>query len=169
MPAPFLAVFYWLHLLATVSWAVGLATLTLAAWPGLGHTSDERATDSAGAFDGLERRFRPFANVSLLVLLITGMIQIGGDSHYESLLQIANAWSLGMLFKHVTVGGVILVSFVLRWGVGPALDRAKLLDRTGQGAEAATSQVRRRLRCLAALNLILGILVLAITAAVTAL
>lgn len=165
MPTLALALNYWLHLLATVLWLGGLGMLVLVAWPGIRWADDAQA----GAFvESLERRFRPMANISLAVLIITGLIQMGDDPHYAGLLAIGDAWSAGMFAKHVVVIGMAAVAGLLQWGVYPALDRARLLAEKPGGEERITAE-RRRLRRLAAINLGLGILVLMLTAFITAL
>jgi uncharacterized membrane protein len=163
MPTLILALVYWLHLLASVVWLGGLAMLVAAAWPG--------ARRAAGdALDGLERRFRPLANVSLLVLLVTGMIQMGGDPHYEGWFAVRNAWSAGLLAKHLVVLGMIGVSLMLQFGAAPALERTHLLAERGvSGGESERAAARRRLRRLTAANLALGVVVLMLTAYMTAL
>jgi uncharacterized membrane protein len=163
MPVWVLALNYWLHLLATIAWLGGTLILTLVAWPGLAAADGPLRADLVRAF---ERRFRPIANLSLAVLLVTGTIQMSGDPHYEGFLRFANSWSLLLLAKHVVFLLMIGISLVAQWGVKPALDRAALLVREGDQAQTA---LHRRLRRLTAINLIFGVLVLLLTAFITAL
>lgn len=170
MPTLVLALNYWFHLLATVLWLGGLAMLVLLAWPSLsGHpTGQPPGEQAAGQFvETVERRFRPVAGVSLVVLVVTGMIQMGGDPHYEGLLRFGSPWSLSLLAKHIVIIGMAVIVAWLQWGVYPALDRARLLARRGGTDELRAAQ--RRLRRLAAVNLALGTLVLLLTAYMTAL
>jgi uncharacterized membrane protein len=160
MPVLILVLTYWLHLLATVVWIGGLAMLTLIAWPGIDR-------NFAGAVDALEKRFRPWANISLAMLLVTGLIQMGGDHHYEGFLVIDNTWSVGLLIKHILIGLMIVTGVIMQMNVYPALERARLLASKGKATE--DDVVHRRLRRLTALNLALGILVLLTTAVITAL
>jgi uncharacterized membrane protein len=162
MPVPALILSYWLHLLATVVWLGGLAMLVLAAWPVA--TSDDVA--GVPTLDALERRFRPWANISLAVLIVTGTIQMGGDSHYEGFLVINTPWSLGLFAKHIMIGAMIAVSAALQWGIHPALERARLLAGRDTVKEAT---LRHRVRLLTMVNLGLGVLVLVFTALITAL
>ena len=170
MPTIALALNYWLHLLATVLWLGGLAMLLLVAWPSLRPLSDADPAGESRLFEALERRFRPFANISLLVLIVTGIIQMGGDPHYEGFLRFDTPWTLTLLAKHVIIGGMVIVTALLQWVVYPALERARLLARRdvadGRVLEATA---RRRLQRLAAANLGLGVIVLLLTAYLTAL
>lgn len=150
MPLWGLVLTYWLHLVATVVWIGGLAMLILTAWTNI---------------EGIERRFRPYANLSLVVLLVTGVIQMGADEHYEGFLIINDLWEIGLAAKHVIIGLMVVVTLILQFNVYPALERAKLLagrdDSEGEGA-------RTRLRQLTVINLVLGVLVLLCTAIITA-
>jgi len=169
MPTLVLALNYWLHLLSTVVWLGGLAMLTLVAWPEMRSRLTNGSADHEELIVGIEKRFRPLANVSLIVLLVTGMLQMGGDPHYEGFLAISNTWSVALLTKHLVVLVMLAVTAVLQWGVQPALDRARL---TAQRSEQQRSEAQRqhdRLRRLGAINLGLGLLVLVLTAYLTAL
>lgn len=150
MPVWGLALTYWLHLIATVIWIGGLAMLILTAWANI---------------EGIEQKFRPYANLSLVVLLATGVIQMGADEHYEGFLIINDVWEIGLAAKHVLIFLMVIATLILQVNVYPALERAKLLSaRDDQLGESA----RRRLKQLTVINLILGVLVLLCTAIITA-
>jgi uncharacterized membrane protein len=163
MPVWVLALNYWLHLLATIAWLGGTLMLIAVTWPGLAGTGEPSWGELIRAF---ERRFRPIANLSLAVLLVTGTIQMSGDPHYKGFLQFANSWSLLLLAKHIVFLLMIGVSLITQWGVKPALDRAALLAHSDDLTQAS---LHRRLRRLTAINLIFGVLVLLLTAFITAL
>ncbi len=165
MPTAALALTYWLHLMATVVWIGGLAMLTLVVWPGRGEDSAAWAL-----LDSIERRFRPLANISLIVLLATGVIQMGGDPHYRGFLVVNSLWTVGLLAKHIVIGAMIITTFILQGQILPALDRAKLLANKGNVERIAQEAVlRHRLRLLTAASLALGVLALLLTAIITAL
>jgi uncharacterized membrane protein len=89
MPVVFLALTYAVHLLATVTWLGGIIILVMASWPNLVASRDASHFAAISSFlDMLERRFRPWTNLSLITLLVTGVIQMGGDEHYQGLLKI---------------------------------------------------------------------------------
>lgn len=168
MPTPILALIYWLHLCATVVWLGGLAALTLIAWPGLiRQPADEAAR---AVLDAIERRFWPLANVSLAVLIVTGTLQMGDDPHYTGFLKVESPWTVGLLAKHVIIAGIIVASIALQASVQPALGRAALLARHGDArSKDEEAALRRRARQLTLLSFGLGILVLMLTAFITAL
>jgi uncharacterized membrane protein len=159
-----LALMYAAHLLATVVWIGGLVMLVLAAAP---QSSESQAKD--GLFGILERRFRPWSQVSLAVLLVTGLIQMGGDSHYHGFLIVDSPWVVGLLGKHIVIGLIVVLALVLQGWLYPALERARLLAlRRSATDQQAERILRGRLRQLTYLNLGLGIIVLLLTAFITA-
>lgn len=169
MPTLALTINYWLHLLATTAWLGGLITLVLVTWPSLSQTVNDGKDESMILYS-LEKRFRPIANISLVVLLVTGMIQMGGDTHYEGLLQINSPWSLSLLGKHVLIAIMILVGGIMQWGIYPAIERARMQAHSKSRATPDTlEQLQNRLKRLTVLNLLLGVLVLLFTAYMTAL
>jgi uncharacterized membrane protein len=166
MPITLLAVNYWLHLVSTVMWLGGLATLVVVTWPGLDRLLGQEAY---AVLFTLERRFRPLASISVIVLLVTGMIQMGGDPHYEGFLKLGSLWSISLLLKHAVIFGILIVTAVLQWAVLPALGRARMLSER-QIAGGNTEEIRlwQRYRRLAVANLALGLLALLFTAVLTA-
>ncbi len=160
-----LAFCYFLHSVATVVWLGGLALMVIVVWPAA--RTFIGAQESGGALltllDGVRRRFTPLANLSLIVLLVTGLVQMELNPHYDGLLQITGDWSRAILAKHVVILGMILVAGLMQWWVAPALERATLLIRRGKEVPDLAVWQRRERR-LTALNLILGVIVLFFTA-----
>ncbi len=158
---------YLLDLIATVVWLGGLATLTLLVWP-----AARRATGDDPAirrlFSDLRRRFIPITNFSLVVLIVTGMIQMSLDEHYDGLMQITSDWSRAILLKHIAIGGMIVCGAILQLGVNPALERAGLLADAGKGDPTSYMKLRQREITLTWINGGLGLLVLVFTAWATA-
>lgn len=160
-----LAISYFVHLVATVVWIGGLAIFVLLVWPAAKRTLNQPETNHQ-FLAILQERFRPLANLSLLLLLGTGMVQTGANENYEALLTFTNTWTQAMLFKHIAFGGMILVAGILQFGIAPALERAKLLAVRGQTNELEA--VLTREAHLTQLMLGLGLLVLVCTAIATA-
>ncbi len=170
MSVPLLAVTYAFHLISTVIWLGGLLVLVAATWPSLTHSSDSSARSEPAILQTLERRFRPWSNISLMVLLVTGLIQMGADEHYQGLLLIDSPWAIGLLAKHVVIGGILVSTGLLQWGIYPALGRARLLAEKSRAQGAADeARLRDQIRNLTVLNAVLGIIVLLLTAVITAL
>jgi uncharacterized membrane protein len=163
-----LALSFFLHLVATVVWLGGLVLFTILVWPEA-RTLISRKDESGAVLDLLDRlrkRFYPLANLSLVVLIVTGLFQMDQNPHYDGLLQLTNDWTRAILLKHVAVLGMLVVGLAMQWGVLPALERATLLVRRGKDSPEL-ERLRRRERWLTALNCGLGVLVLVFTAIAT--
>ncbi|MFN8527771.1 MAG: CopD family protein [Anaerolineae bacterium] len=163
-----LAISYFFHLIATVTWLGGLAILSLMVFPETKRILGDNPSLYA-ILSRLRKRFFPIVNFSLVVLVFTGFVQMSGDTHYDGVLQFTNEWSRILLLKHVAFVGMILCGGLLQWGVAPALERASLLIERGKGDPAELERLRKREVRLTWINLGLGLLVLAFTAWVTAL
>lgn len=163
-----LAISYFFHLVATIIWIGGLVTLTVFVWP---ETKRVLADNPAlyGLLTRIRKRFFPLTNFSLVVLTLTGFIQMSGDSHYDGVLQFTNEWSRMLLLKHVAIVAMVVCGLILQFGVTPALERASLLRERGKGDAAEWEKLRRREVQLTVANMLLGLLVLGLTAWITAL
>lgn len=163
-----LAIAYFFHLIATVLWVGGLVVLTLLVWP-----EARRSLGSNRAMEtllmGLRRRFMPLTHFSLVVLTVTGLVQMTGDANYDGVLQFDNDWSRVILLKHIAVLGMFVCGLVLQFSTIPALERTSLLAQRGKDDPQAWAALRRTEVRLTWINVILGILVLAFTAWATAL
>jgi uncharacterized membrane protein len=155
-----LSLAYWLHMLATILWIGGLAAVVLLL------PAAQRSLD-AGAFAGLleriQRRLDPVAWLSLSVLTVTGLFQMSASPNYEGFLNIGNRWAAAILVKHLVFLGMVGVSAYMTWGLLPGIRRNALLRARGQpGPEG--ERLQRREITLLRLNLILGVIVLGLTA-----
>jgi uncharacterized membrane protein len=162
-----LAISYFFHLIATVIWLGGLATMTIMVWP----ETRRIFTDNPAVLTLLTRlrkRFVPLSNLSLVVLVFTGFIQMAGDEHYDGLMAFTNEWSRVILLKHLAIAGMVVCGLILQFWVTPALERASLLLERGKGDSAEWERLRRREIRLTWANVALGVLVLAFTAWATA-
>ncbi len=159
-----LVVSYWFHLLATVVWLGGLALMLLVAWPAL-----RRGTLADNHWLALQQQFMPWANGSLIVLLITGFVQMTNDPNYNGFLLIDSLWAGAILVKHLAFGGMVVIGVYVQWSLYPAMDRLKLLGEKRpsliQSEQAVLTQ--REIRLLR-LNLLCAMAVLLCTAVATA-
>ncbi|MBI5671617.1 MAG: DUF4149 domain-containing protein [Chloroflexi bacterium] len=162
-----LAISFFFHLVATVIWIGGLVIITLLVWPEMRRTL-ESSPALLALLTRLRRRFVPWSNFSLVVLVVTGLAQMTANPNYDGFLQIDNDWSRAMLLKHLTIAGMVVCGVVLQYGVTPALERASLLLERGKGDPAEWERLRRREIRLTQINLLLGIAVLGFTAWATA-
>ena len=159
-----LALSYWIHLLSTVIWLGGLALMGLVAWPAL-----RKGTLEANQWLSLQRRFSPWVNGSLVLLLVTGFVQMTNDPNYNGFLQVDSVWAWAILIKHIAVVAMILMAALVQVRIYPAMDRAALLaqQRPQLAAEQAAALTRQEIRLLR-LNLVCAAAVLFFTAVATA-
>ena len=155
---------YWFHLLSTVVWLGGMASMLLVAWPAL-----RRGTLADNHWLALQKRFMPWANGSLILLLITGFVQMTNDPNYHGFLTIDSLWAGAILVKHLAFGGMVVIGVYVQWVLYPAIDRLKLLGekRPSLLQSELTTLSQREIRLLR-LNLLCAVAVLFCTAVATA-
>lgn len=155
-----LSLAYWLHMLATILWIGGLSAVVLLVLPAARQGLE--VEQYARLLDKIERRLDPLGWLSLAVLLGTGLFQMSANPNYAGFLAINNRWAIAILIKHLLFLVMIAVSAYLTWGLFPSLRRIALLRARGQEVAGAERLVRRELTLLR-LNLILGVVILALT------
>lgn len=159
-----LALSYWIHLLATVIWLGGLALMGLVAWPAL-----QKQTLAANHWLDLQKRLTPWINGSLIILLITGFVQMTNDPNYEGFLDASSVWAQAILVKHLAVGAMIVIGGYVQWRIHPAMERTALLvEKRPQLAEEEREALLRSEVRLLRLNLFCAAAVLLFTAIATA-
>lgn len=158
-----LAISLFFHLSATVVWIGGLVILSILVIP-----ETRRLLQESPALYSLlsrwRRRFFPLSNLSLVVLVITGLLQMSANENYDGLMQFDNDWSRVILLKHIAIIGMVIAGLVLQYGVAPALERATLLIERGKGDAEAIASLRKREARLTWVNVALGMMVLACSA-----
>lgn len=155
---------YWVHLLATVVWLGGIALMAFIAWPAL-----RQGTLSSNQWFQLQKRFLPWVNAALVVLLITGFVQMTNDENYHGFLAVDSIWAWAMLLKHIAYAGMVALTAWLQFMLYPAMARLALLMETQPEAAAAERDklAGREIRYLR-LNVLTAMLVLLFTAMATA-
>ena len=156
-----LSLAFWLHMLATVAWIGGLVALVMLVLPAARRVLD--ANSFSRFLDYLQRRLDPLAWLSLAVLLATGLFQLNSNPNYEGFLSISNRWAVSILIKHILFFGMIGISAYMTWGLLPQIRRIALTRSKGIESEQ-TDKLEKREVILIRINLILGVLILGLTA-----
>ena len=156
-----LSLVFWLHMLATVAWIGGLVAVVILVLPAAKKTLEPEIY--ANFLEQLQRRLDALGWLSLAVLLATGLFQMSANPNYEGLLSISNRWAASMLLKHILFIGMIGVSAYLTWGILPTLRRIAMRQAKGLDAQEA-AQLQNRETLLLRINLVLGVLILGLTA-----
>jgi len=160
-PSWALTLAYWLHMLATVVWIGSLTALALLFLPAAQQALDSHAFGELLA--GLQRRLDPIGWFCLVLLVATGLFQMSANPNYQGFLSITNRWGAAILVKHLLFLGMVAVSAYLTWGVLPKLRRNALRQAQGKDTPSAGRLMRQNLALLR-LNLVLAVLILALTA-----
>lgn len=164
IPLWVLAMSYWIHLLATVTWLGGLLVMAVVAWPAV-----RKKIMDANQWSELLQRFTPWANISLVLLWATGFLQMSADVNYEGFLAINNLWAQAILVKHIAVGGMMVFGLYIQLRVHPELARLAILEKKQpELAQAERQRLTQRQNRLLRLNLLFALLVLLFTAIATA-
>lgn len=155
---------YWIHLLATVVWFGSLSLTVLAAWPAL-----QQGKLAANSWLALQRQLMPWANISLVLLLLTGFLQMTSDANYSGFLVIDSTWAWAMLVKHIAFVMLAIVTVYLQFVLYPAADRTALLtEKRPQLAEQEQAKIQQREKQVLWLNVICAVIILFSTAVATA-
>jgi uncharacterized membrane protein len=157
-----LTIAYWMHMIATVLWIGGLAALSVIVLPAASKVLEP--SSYAVLLTAMQKRLDPLGWFSVIVLLASGMLQMSSNPNYVGFLSIAGLWAGSILIKHLLFGVMVLISGYITWGLLPALKRVALLQAHGKTAQNAVSMQQREIFLLR-LNLILGTIVLLLTAA----
>jgi len=159
-----LAASYWVHLVATIVWLGGIVLMAFIAWPAL----NQGTLDSNQWFQ-LQKRFLPWVNASLVILLITGFIQMTNDENYHGFLAVDSLWAWAMLLKHIAYVGMVALTAAMQFVLYPAMARVALLAQTQPETAAAERDnlAAREIRYLR-LNVAAAMIVLLFTAIATA-
>lgn len=156
-----LALTYWLHLLATVTWVGSLAGISFLILPAMQRALDPEA--QLVFIEAMQKRLEPIAWFSMSLLVLTGLFQMSVNPHYDGFLSISTQWSLAILTKHLLGICMVVVSAVQTWEVIPAIHRAIVKSKKIKNAEELEVLRRREVRLLRA-NFGLSVLILLATA-----
>ena len=157
-----IALVFWLHMLATVTWLGGLAAIAILVLPAAKRVL--KPTDQLAFIEAIQKRLEPLAWFSLSILIVTGLFQLSINPHYDGFLSTTGQWSLAILTKHIFVVIMIVVSALQTWEVLPAIRRGLIRIEKGQADIAEVARLQSQEKLLLRLNIGLSILILAATA-----
>jgi uncharacterized membrane protein len=160
-PAWALALTFWLHLLATVTWVGSLAGVSFLVLPAMQRSLDPET--QLVFIEAMQKRLEPIAWFSMSLLLVTGLFQMSVNPHYDGFLSTSTQWSLAILTKHLLGIIMVVVSAIQTWEVIPAIRRAIVKSKKSKNTEELDG-LRRREILLLRMNFGLSILILLATA-----
>ena len=159
-PSWVMAIFFWLHMLPTVTWIGSLAAINLLVLPA--STRTLKLADQLSFIAALQKRLEPLAWFSMGLLVVTGLFQMSANPHYDGFLSTSTQWSLAILVKHGLAAVMAVVSAIQTWEVLPAIHRTLLKKENAKPDELA--KLQRRETILLRVNLLLSALILGATA-----
>jgi Predicted integral membrane protein len=160
-PAWALALTFWLHLLATVTWVGSLAGVSFLVLPAMQRSLNPET--QLIFIEAMQKRLEPIAWFCMSLLLVTGLFQMSVNPHYDGFLSTSTQWSLAILTKHLLGIMMVVVSAIQTWEVIPAIRRAILKSKKSKNTEELDG-LRRREILLLRMNFGLSVLILLATA-----
>ena len=155
-----LAILYWLHMLATVTWIGSLAAINLLVLPA--STRTLKLVDQLSFIAAVQKRLEPLAWFCMGLLLVTGLFQLSTSPHYDGFLNTSTQWSLAILIKHGLAIVMVVVSAIQTWEVLPSIHRT--LMKKEKASEDELAKLQKKELIILRLNLLISALILAATA-----
>jgi uncharacterized membrane protein len=161
-----LAIFYWLHLAATVFWLGGMAAVVWVILPALSRPAFKIPVETQlNILQQTLRRVQAVGWFCLLVLSGTGMFQMSSNVNYKGFLEINGSWAWAILLKHIWIGGLILVQLYQSLGLEPELNRLILLTaKNGAVPKEKIQAFYHKQRLAWIISLVFMVIILGLTA-----
>lgn len=159
MSQPLLAISLFFHISATIMWIGGIIIITLLVIPEVSRILAEQPS-LYKTLQRLRTRFYPISNLSLVILIVTGLSQMTADPNYDGLMKFNNTWSQVLLIKHILIVFMALLGVVIQFSIAPALERTSLLLERNKGDIADWQKLHQREQRLTWLMIGFAILIL---------
>lgn len=153
---------YWLHLLATVIWTGGIFLILFAVLPSAKEYLNKEAS---GFMSIISKRFTPFANYSILILVVTGILMISLNKGFNSLIALETIYSKILFLKILIVAIMIIIHFYRGLMLNPRITKFSLIieESSAEESEKISSQISNLKNLslnLVKINLGLGMIIL---------
>ncbi len=148
---------HFLHISATVVWIGGIFMTLLVILP-----CSKTALESplvGKMMKEVGQRFTPMANMSILLLIVSGLILFYANRNFISFGVFLKSWNILIFCKLAVVAVMVCIHFYR----GSILNK-KIIESAAQATEAHTAGLRKLSLDLVKINLVLGIAVLVFTA-----
>lgn len=145
---------HFLHILGTVVWVGGILMVFLVILPSA-KTSLEAAPMVGRLMKEVSQRFTLLANVSIFVLIGTGIILFYHDQNHTLILDPKNIWNILIFLKLLLVATMIIIHFYRSLILNPKIAKAST-----QVEKTRTTRLKKFSLDLVKTNLALGIIVL---------
>ena len=152
-----LATCNFLHLIATVVWIGGIFMILLVILPGA-KASLESGPMISGLMKEISKRFTPTANISIVVLIITGIVTVLYDKTLTYNLDFSIPWNPAMFLKHIIAAFMMIIHFYRGSLLIPKIGKL-----SAQGENPRVIRLQRLSLNLVKTNLVLGVIILALS------
>ena len=152
---------HFFHLLATVVWIGGIVMILLVILPGA-KTALESPPIQGKLMKDVVKRFTPMANISILVLIVTGIVITYYEKNFTSFFDFNNPWNTVMFLKHLFVILMIIIHFYRSLILTPKIGRLSAQSNELQNPSKAARLQKFSLN-LVKTNFVLGLIVLLLT------
>ena len=152
------ALSHFLHAMGTVVWIGGILMTLLVIVPG-SKAALESPPLVGKLMKEIAKRFTPMANISIILIVVTGIIIYFYDKNYTFFSDLDNRWNMVIALKHVFVATMIIIHFYRGLILNPKIERF-----SSQPNENQTSTLKKISLDLVKMNFALGIIVLSLTA-----
>lgn len=131
---------YWLHLLATVIWIGGIFLILFAVLPS---AKEYLGKEASGFMSIISKKFTPFANYSILILVITGIFMISFNRGFNSLAALETIYSKILFLKILIVAVMIIIHFYRGLMLNPRIAKISSMieESSGEAREKVSSQI----------------------------
>ncbi len=152
-----LALSHFIDVVGTVVWIGGILMTLFVILPGA-KTALESPPIVGKLMKEIAKRFTPLANISIILIIVTGIIIYYYDKNYTSFLDLENRWNMMIALKHVFVATMIIIHFYRGLILNPKIERF-----SSQPNEKQTSRLKKISLDLVKANFAFGIIVLLLT------
>ena len=127
-----LVIFIWIHLLSAVVWVGGIFFVLFVALP-----AAKRILDQPGKLMGaIGKRFVPLANISILLILISGISMTLTSHSFSEVVSLNSSWSQSLLIKILVALTMMSIHFYRGLILTPKIEKL-----TAEGS--STEEVRK--------------------------
>jgi uncharacterized membrane protein len=158
MKETFLVLSYWLHVLAAVIWVGGIASILFVVLPSARKVLGGEAANLMKEVSG---KFTPMANLSIVLLIVTGLALLWWDNRPAGFGESDNAWTFPFGLKLILASMMILIHLYRNRVLAPKIARTT--------SEPSKTSLQRLSLILVKMNLIIGIAVLLLSSMVAVL
>lgn len=151
----FLIISAWIHIFAAVVWIGGIFFILFVALPGAKETLEQPGK----LMGALSKRFVPLANISILLIFVTGILMSLSSHTLSEIASFSTVWSQTLSAKIITALTMTCIHFYRGLVLTPKIAR---LTSEGKHPEQV-GRLQRRSLTLVKTNFIAGLTVLLLT------